>query len=414
MLFRMTGGDLMGIANKKLLGLLVFVACFPVLAADFTLKLQPEGLQKARWENGRQQIDDVGRATMVRLMPTKGVVSKRTSFALFALNGSGDSFDLGPENILILLDDGSAVRMLNYDDLTREERRRQGWQNVALAFSVIARSMAAANAGNSYATGTYSGSTTGNIGAVPFGAQTFGTATIHSYDAGAAAVAGAVAAEENRRDIHDLAQSQAASMAAIDNVMQTTTVDPGNAFGGIVFFDLPSSVRSAKDPVPITLIVQVGGEEHRFRGSIQRASYAPKVITPEARFAQNNTTNPAAPLGEVIPLKKNASQIVPAGKAAAALESATLPVFGEDATRPYRIVGTVSVVLKRETAFLNAPITPDKADAALWQKAKALHADAVIHSTLGKAHRTLLNYQEAEATGVAIVYTSPDAPAQPQ
>jgi len=312
----MTGGDLMGMANKKLFSLLAFVACFPALAADFTLKLQPEGLQKARWENGRQQIDDAGRTTMVRLMPTKGVVSKRTSVTLFALNGSGESFDLGPENILIVLDDGSALRMLNYDDLTREERHRQGWQNVALAFSVIARSMAAANAGNSYTTGTYSGTTTGHVGAVPFGAQTFGTATVHSYDGGAAAVAGAVATEENRRDIHDLAQSQAANMAAIDNVMQTTTVDPGNAFGGVVFFDLPSSVRAAKDPVPITLIVQVGGEEHRFRGSIQRATYAPKVISPEVRFAQNDTDNPAAPIGEVIPPRKNASEIAPAGKAA--------------------------------------------------------------------------------------------------
>lgn len=404
-------------ASKTLFGLLALVIALPAVAADFTLKLQSDGLQKARWENGRQQIDDAGKTTMVRLVSSKGVASKRTSFTLFALNGGADAFDLGPENILILLGDGSALRMLNYDDLTREERRRQGWQNVALAFTVIARSMSAANAGNSYATGTYSGSTMGHVGAVPFGAQTFGTATIHSYDAGAAAVAGVVAAEENRRDIHDLAQSQAASMAAIDNVMQRTTVDPGNAFGGIVFFDLPTSVRAAKDPVPITLVVQVGGEEHRFRGTIQRASYAPKIITSEVRFAQNDNANPAVPVGAASPRKQPASGATadgPAIKSAAAPDSTTLPVFDGDLTRPYHVLGPVKATLKRETAFLNSPITTNKANAALWQQATKMHADAVVHAALSKAHRTMLNYEEAEATGVAVMYTSSDAPAQPQ
>jgi hypothetical protein len=392
----------------KLVGLLALAMSFPATATDLTVKVQPVGLQKARWENGRQQIDDVGQTTMVRLMPAKGVMSKRTSFTLFALNGSTSSFDLGPENILVLLDDGSAVRMLNYDDLTREERRRQGWQKVGLAFTVIARSMAAANAGNSYATGTYSGSTVGHVGSIPFGAQTFGTATVHTYDPGAAAVAGAVAAEENRRDIDDLAQSQAQSMAAIDNVLQTTTVDAGTAFGGTVFFDLPDSVRAAKDPVPITLIVEVGGEEHRFRGSIQRAGYAPKMIGPDVRFAQADAVDPAAPIGEVMPLGKNASQVVAKGsvKSSVTLQSTTLPVYEGDIGRPYRVLGPVTSVLKRETAFLNAPITPDKANAALWQQAKKLHADAVIHSAMTKPHGTLMSYQEAEATGVAIVYTS--------
>lgn len=403
-------------SSKTLFGLLAFVVALPAIAADFTLKLQSDGSQKARWENGRQQIDDAGKTTMVRLVSSKGVVSKRTSFTLFALNGGADAFDLGPENILVLLGDGSTLRMLNYDDLTREERRRQGWQNVALAFTVIARSMSAANAGNSYATGTYSGSTMGHVGAVPFGAQTFGTATVHSYDAGAAAAAGVVAAEENRRDIHDLAESQAANMAAIDNVMQRTTVDPGNAFGGTVFFDLPSNVRAAKDPVPITLVVQVGGEEHRFRGTIQRASYAPKIITSEARFAQNDNANPAVSAGEASrkPSASGATADAPAIKSAAALHSATLPVFDGDLTRPYRVLGPVKATLKRETAFLNPPITVNKANAALWQQATKMHADAVVHAALSKAHRTMLNYEEAEATGVAVMYTSSDAPVQPQ
>jgi len=400
-------------SNRAILAVLAFVACVPALSADFTLKLQPEGSQKARWENGRQQIDDAGKTTVVRIMPTKGVVSKRTSFAVFALNGGADTFDLGPENILIQLSDGSALRMLNYDDLTREEQRRQAWQNVAMAFTVVARSMAAANAGNSYTTANYSGSTIGHVGMVPFGAQTFGTATVHSYDAGAAAVAGAVAAEENRRDIRDLAQSQAASMAAIDNVMQRTTVDPGNAFGGIVFFDLPGNVRAAKDPVPITLVVQVGGEEHRFRGVIERASYAPKVIKPELRIAQNAGPDLAAPTGGTA-LSKQAAASEAEIKSAIALRSATLPVFDGDLTRSYRVLGPVNVTLRRETAFLNPPITTDKANSALWQEAKKLHADAVIHAAVGKPHRTLLNYQEAEATGVAIAYMASDVSAQAQ
>jgi hypothetical protein len=389
------------------------VSFSPAIATDFTLKVQPVGVQKTRWENGLQLIDDAGPTTAVRLMPTKGVVSKRASFTLFALNRSGNTFDLGPENIVLLMEDGSAVRMLNYDDLTREERRKQGWQNVGLAFTVIARSMAAANAGNSYATANYSGSTMGHVGSTSFGAQSFGTATIHSYDAGAAAAAGAEAAEENRRDIEDLAKTQALRMAAINNVMQTTTVDPGAAFGGIVYFDLPPAVRASKDPVPVTLIVRVGGEEHRFRASVQRAGSAPMITPPDVRLAQADKTGDPAKIGDATPMLRNASLVTaPAPKSSAAIQAGLPPVYGGDIDRPYRVLGPVSVVLKKDAVFYGAPITIERAHAALWQKANGLHADAVIHAALAKPHATLTHYQEAEATGVAVAYTEVPASRQ--
>jgi hypothetical protein len=197
--------------------------------------------------------------------------------------------------------------------------------------------------------------------------------------------------------------------------MQTTTVDPGAAFGGIVYFDLPPAVRASKDPVPVTLIVRVGSEEHRFRASIQRAGFAPMITPPDVRLAQADKAGDPAQIGDATPMLKNASQLVtaPAPKSSAAIQAGLPPVYDGDIDRPYRVLGPVSVVLKKDAVFYGAPITIERAHAALWQKANGLHADAVIHAALAKPHATLTHYQEAEATGVAVAYTG-DPISKPQ
>ncbi len=58
-------------------------------------------------------------------------------------------------------------------------------------------------------------------------------------------------------------------MAALGDVLQTTTLDPGKVWGGRVLFALPKAWR--KDGTyPITFEVNAGGVVHAFRANLTR------------------------------------------------------------------------------------------------------------------------------------------------
>jgi hypothetical protein len=226
----------------------------PVVGADLRIRLEPSDKQHQRWDWGRQSVDDPSAATVVRLMPMKSGFSKRASFNVYVLNRGANQFDFAPENVAILLPDGTRIPMLNADDLTKQERRREVWQNVFLALSMIGNSMGTAGAGESYGTATIAGP--GGVGVVSYS----------GYNGAAAAAASAAAAEQNAAHAQRLAQAQADNRAAIELVMQRTTVDPGATVGGIVYFDLPAKLRDGKGPIAATFIVQAGADAHVFTG----------------------------------------------------------------------------------------------------------------------------------------------------
>lgn len=82
-----------------------------------------------------------------------------------------------------------------------------------------------------------------------------------------------------------------------------------------------------------------------------------------------------------------------------------LPVYKGDLARAYKVIGPVSAILKRETGF-NKPISEAIAFEALWKKARAVGADAVIQAELLKPELGVVVYQKAEAHGVAIKFSN--------
>jgi hypothetical protein len=67
-----------------------------------------------------------------------------------------------------------------------------------------------------------------------------------------------------------MAEQNAASMEALKAYMRTTTVDPQQMFGGSVTFELPKEARDSKTDVPVTFVVTINGEEHRFDTLLKR------------------------------------------------------------------------------------------------------------------------------------------------
>jgi hypothetical protein len=141
---------------------------------------------------------------------------------------------------------------------------------IAVGLAAAGNNMNAAQAGYYSGTVTYNASTFGTFGATPYNSSTFGTATVSGYNAGQAAAARSVANEQNQANFARMAEQNAANMEALKAYMRTTTVDPQQMFGGSVTFELPKSVHQGSGDLPMTFVVAINGEEHKFNALLRR------------------------------------------------------------------------------------------------------------------------------------------------
>lgn len=92
-------------------------------------------------------------------------------------------------------------------------------------------------------------------------------------------------------------------------------------------------------------------------------------------------------------------------------EEVGVPVFPYDiADRPYKVIGEVKAGVRKATIFSKAP-DQAKIYRELWERGEKLGADAVIKAQYGDAHVTALSWGSSSATGVAIKFLDPAAPA---
>jgi hypothetical protein len=242
----------------------------PLSAAEYKFDIVATSQQTSRFSDGREAVDDAGATTIVRILEPR-TISKDGDFLVLVANNSDRPLNFGPESIVIRLADGSAVAMFTYDDLMRQQKRREGRQRFAMALSAAGRSMQANQAGYNYGTTTYSGSASGSVGTTPFRAQTYGTGTYSGYNASAATAARLAADAQTQRDVEAMRRNQATQRAAATSVMKMTTVDPGGAFGGIVQFRVSAAMKPRKKTVRVTIEVMAGNEVHSFPAMISKA-----------------------------------------------------------------------------------------------------------------------------------------------
>ncbi|HEX8444153.1 MAG TPA: hypothetical protein VF631_10960 [Allosphingosinicella sp.] len=252
-----------------LISLSLAIPFAPATAADIFLRISPGSEQASRFEDGWRIIDSVGAKSIIRFVAPGPALNKRGEFMLVALNPGALPFDIGPKNVTAALDDGTAVKIVGYDVLMKEESRRQSRQNSGMA-------LATPSADNGATSGTETYSALGSIRSAPYNSMASGAinhtkTTKGNYtktDKGRAVVEEAIANEQYRAGTAGVLERQADSVRAIESqVLQTTTVGPRKVVSGMLFFDLPKKLRRAKEPVPVTFTVQVGEDKHQFRGS---------------------------------------------------------------------------------------------------------------------------------------------------
>jgi hypothetical protein len=242
----------------------------PAIAAKFTMQLNAGAQQTARMEGGVAAVDDTTAGSSVRLVQAEGDLKKRGSVGVVVMNQTDKPFNFGPENITAKLVDGTVIAIITYEQLVKEEKRRQTWAAIAAGLSAAGNSMSAANSGYYSGYGTYHGSTYGSFGSTPFNATTTGTVMVSGYDYGRAQAAQSIANAQNQATFARMADQNAANMRALKTYMRTTTVDPQQMFGGSVTFELPKAARGSKTDLPITFVVTINGEEHKFDAVLRR------------------------------------------------------------------------------------------------------------------------------------------------
>lgn len=242
----------------------------PATAAEYVLDVAAKAEQSSRFEDGREAVDDATPTSSVRILEPRQQTPKQGGFRVYVVNNSGKPFNFGPESITVKMQDGTSIAMLTYQDLLKQEKRREAWQALAVGLAAAGRNIQASQAGYSYGSATYSGNTYGSLGSTPYTANSYGTATYSGYNAGAAYAAQSVANEQNQRDLQAMQLGQAARREDLAQIMKMTTVDHGQAFGGIVQYMIPSTVRSSKAPVPITIEVRTGEEVHTFQATLTK------------------------------------------------------------------------------------------------------------------------------------------------
>ncbi len=139
------------------------------------------------------------------------------------------------------------------------------WAALAAGLAAAGNNIQAANAGYSNSYGSFNTNTYGQIGSTPFYGNSFTSGSVTTYNPGQAYVAQSLANQQNDQMFANLANQNAARLQEIKEVIATTTVAPGGAYGGLLHFDIPSKIRNQakKAPVRIQLSFQAAGDTHQ-------------------------------------------------------------------------------------------------------------------------------------------------------
>ncbi len=246
------------------LSMTLIATSVPVYADDYAIAISPSPNQTIRYDRGVASIDSVQKHSVVRIVNVTGNDKKSVSFVIGVLNTSGQPLNFGPENISVRPTGMQTIALTTYEDAMEAERKKEGREKFWAKVGAIGRGLSASNAGTTYTSGTYGGTTSGWVGNDLVTAQTGGTYSGTQYNSGAALTAQRNAQEMNAQDRTDLEQKWANRLAVTNNLLRTSTVDPGTMYGGIATFPISKELKKSNGPVRVTIDVDVAGERHTF------------------------------------------------------------------------------------------------------------------------------------------------------
>jgi hypothetical protein len=235
----------------------------------------------------------------------------RLVIAVAALNTSTGATTLGAENITATTPRGAPVHVWGQAELVHNARRHAAVQTAAIVLAAGAAAAAAAQPTTYNTNGTVW--TPRGMGAFNYSTTVYDPARAAAASAAAGAAAG-----------YGIAQVNSALNQTIANIgsanLLTTTLQPGEAFGGLIFVDKPQFAEG--EPHELTIDVQFAGQQHEFKFAV--GTDAPMTIPTPAPAAA------AAPAAT--PALTRAS--APAPAAPAPIAAVSQPAASADAQAP--------------------------------------------------------------------------------
>jgi hypothetical protein len=227
---------------------------------QYRIHIRPTNGQAEYWQNGVQYVDDMKSVSVVKIVGSHDTLpDKQSTFEIYVFNRSNQPVTFGLEDIVIESSSGERIQMTTYDELAgrlrRDVKRRQTAAMIGKAFS--------ANAANGYTTGSFDYN-----GTTAYGTPISGSGSYSRYDP--------ALARQQQQAVRDQASAVSSAIQArltggsdaLDGLLQRSTIQPGGKISGTVAYDAPPSFKRLSNSIPITIIINVGGQEHRIAADI--------------------------------------------------------------------------------------------------------------------------------------------------
>jgi hypothetical protein len=235
--------------KKYLAGMVMAAISTQAMAADLILYPVQAGQETIRYRTGIPTLNIEGPTGSVTVTPLP-LDHNHATFGVAVYNKGDNSTNFGIENVSATIG-GQLIQILSREELQKRAKSRAAWTAIGLAaltgFAAAAASTAHTTS-NSYGNfrtphGTY------------FWSSSYRDNTLGVL--GASAVVGAGTA--GIVGIQNRLEYTLGTLAA--NVVQTTTVDPDNSYGGEVVIEKPAN---GKLPYDVTLTVHFNGADYPF------------------------------------------------------------------------------------------------------------------------------------------------------
>ncbi|UZW55571.1 hypothetical protein NUH86_01830 [Sphingobium sp. JS3065] len=234
--------------NLKLIVALAAVAA-PIVPATagspVLIQAIQTGEESVRYYKGKPTLDLHQQLGSVQVSPFT-IDRGSLVFTVAVFNRAGAPVNVGIENVTAAVD-GSPYKVMTVEELIKKEQDRARWQKIGLAFLGGLAAYSASQPTTYHS--TYSS---------PWGTSTYTSRYYSPYAAYRAAEIGAMTGFAINA-VQD--QLDRTTDALGENVMQLTTVDPGNSYAGKVVL---AKLRDKRLPKRVRIMVSMNGETYPF------------------------------------------------------------------------------------------------------------------------------------------------------
>lgn len=262
-----TGGSVMSHSYRRLIAAGLAAGLLGGCTSYYSMRPLENGEQQVRYERGVATTYSIGGRAALRITPVRTEFRERPVFRLAISNVGERSFNIGAEHITIASPDDD-VHVYTYHQIARERRNAAAWSQFFNAMQLGVDTYNAHEA--SHSTTNYQSTTSGsrsfvaNNGVSGYRVESRSTTGRSvTYDPGMQAILTAQARmgyEAREASIERALDDQISDLRM--TYLQTTTVDPGETFGGLFVIDKPELGERHGETIAVS--VDIRGERHTF------------------------------------------------------------------------------------------------------------------------------------------------------